>query len=233
MARKYNVVRALTGKKNRTRLRKAKNTYNQVNSLAKKVGTIMSFMNTEKKRLDTDVASQTFGGNDGWIQAISAPAHGDGAGNRNGNSIKLYSYQISGRITQQSSNQNQIIGKIYLVAYEQTPDTPTIGDFLDTDGAGNYSSISLRNPDKMADFKVLAVKRFRVKERQVSTLETDTAFTMNGKFRGLHQRFSGSTAASITSNQLYLIFTMDDGTTAASTGAYIKGLKARINYIDN
>ena len=28
-------------------------------------------------------------------------------------------------------------------------------------------------------------------------------------------------------------FTIDDGTTAASTGAYIKGMKARINYIDN
>lgn len=230
---KYNLKKALLGKKNRTRLRKVKNTYNKVQNIADKVSTIMSFMNTEKKRIDTDVTSQTFGGNDGWIQIINAPAHGDGASNRNGNSIKLYSFQITGRITQQSSNQNAIKGKVYLVAYEQTPDTPTIGDFLDTDGAGNYSSISFRNPDKMGDFKVIASKSIYVKERQVSTLETDTTFSLMGKFRNLHQRFSSSTAASITSNQLYLIFTMDDGTTASSTGAYIKGLKARVNYIDN
>lgn len=230
---KYNVRKAFTGKKNRTLVRKARNTYNRVSDLANKVSNIMSFMNTEKKRLDTDLASQTFGANDGFLQAISAPAHGDGAGNRNGNSIKLYSYQITGRIAQQTSVQNAIRGKIILFSYEQTPDVPTVADIIDTDGAGNLSSISLRNPDKMGDFKIIAQKKFICPQRAVTGLETDTTFQMMGKFKGLHQRFTGSTAASITSNQLYLLFLIDDGTTAASTGAYIKGLKARINYIDN
>ena len=190
-------------------------------------------MNVEKKHLDTDVASQTFGANDGWVQALTAPAHGDTAGQRNGNSIKLYSYQITGRITQQSSVQNALKGKIWLVAYEQTPDVPTLSEFLDADGAGNYSSLSLRNPDKMGDFKVLAKKSFYCPQRAVTGLETDTTFSMFGKFYNLHQRFTGAAASTITSNQLYLFFTIDDGTTAASTGAYIKGMKARINYIDN
>lgn len=233
MAKKYNVIKALTGKKNRRMYSKAKSMYGKVNKVANKLAFISSLMNVEKKRIDTDLASQTYGANDGFIQAISAPAHGDGAGQRNGNSIKLYSYQISGRITQQTSVQNAIRGKIYLVAYEQTPDVPVIGDFLDTDGAGNYSNLSLRNPDKMGDFKVLNSTKIFCPQRAVTGLETDTNFVMNGKFRNLHQRFTGSTAASITSNQLYLIFVIDDGTTAASTGAYIKGLKARINYIDN
>ncbi len=230
---KYNPLKALTGKKNRTRVRKAVNTYKKVNNLARQVGTIMSFMNTEKKRIDTDLASQTFGANDGFLQAVSAPAHGDGAGQRNGNSIKLYSWQITGRIAQQTSVQNAIRGKVILFAYEQTPDVPTVADFIDTDGAGNLSSMSLRNPDKMGDFKVLASTKFICPQRAVTGLETDTVFQLYGKFKNLHQRFTGSASSTITSNQLYLLFLIDDGTTASSTGAYIKGLKARINYIDN
>lgn len=232
MAR-YNVRKALFGKKNRKRFSQAKKVYGKVSGLAKKVAFITSMMNVEKKHLDTDLASQTFGANDGFIQSITAPAHGDAANQRNGNSIKLASYQITGRITQQTSVQNAIKGKIWLISYDQTPDVPTISEFLDTDGAGNYSSLSLRNPDKMGDFKILASKSFYCPQRAVTGLETDTTFKLFGKFNNMHQRFTGSAASTITSNQLYLIFAIDDGTTAASTGAYIKGLKARINYIDN
>ena len=136
MVKKYNIRKALFGKKNRRRFATAKKAYGVAKNVAKKVAFISSLMNVEKKRIDTDVTSQTFGANDGWIQKINAPAHGDAADNRNGNSIKLYSYQISGRITQQSLNQNAIKGKIYLVSYEQTPDTPTIDLLLNSDGAG-------------------------------------------------------------------------------------------------
>lgn len=230
---KYNPLKALVGKKNRRRVKKVSRVAGKVASLAEKVSTVMSLMNVEKKRIDTDVASQTFGANDGWLQIITAPAHGDGSGQRNGSSIKLYSYQITGRITQQASNVNRISGKVILFSYDQTPDTPAVSDFIDTDGAGNYSSLSLRNPDKMGDFKILASKKFYVKERQYTGAETDTIFELYGKFNNMHQRFTSSTAASITSNQLYLLFLMDDGVTASSTGAYIKGLKARINYVDN
>lgn len=230
---KYNFRKAFTGKRNRRLYRRGKKVAKTVAKVARKVAFISSLMNVEKKYIDTDVATQTFGANDGWVQAITAPAHGDATGQRNGNSIKLYSYQIAGRITQQTSVQNAIRGKIYLVAYEQTPDVPTIGEFLETDGAGNYSNLSLRNPNKMGDFKVLASKRFFCPQRAVTGLETDCNFSMFGKFRNLHQRFTGSAASTITSNQLYMIFVIDDGTTAASTGAYIKGMKARVNYIDN
>lgn len=233
MAKKYDYLKAATGKKNRRRVRNVGRVAQKVAGLAEKVAGVMSLMNVEKKRIDTDLASQTFGANDGFLQAITAPAHSDASNGRNGNSIKLYSWQITGRITQQTSVQNAIRGKVILFAYEQTPDTPAVADFYDADGAGNYSSLSLRNPDKMGDFKVLAVKKFTCAQRAVTGLETDTKFEMYGKFNNLHQRFSGSTAASITSNQLYLLFVIDDGTTATSTGAYIKGLKARINYIDN
>lgn len=233
MARKYNFRKALFGKKNRRRFAKAKSVYGKVAKVARKVAFISSLMNVEKKYIDTDLASQTFGANDGWVQALTNPAHGDASNQRNGNSIKLYSYQIAGRITQQTSVQNAIRGKIYLIAYEQTPDALTIGEFLDTDGAGNYSSLSLRNPNKMGDFKVLAMKRFYCPQRAVTGLETDCNFSIYGKFKNLHQRFTGSLASTITSNQLYMIFTIDDGVTSSSTGAYIKGLKARINYIDN
>lgn len=234
MARRRAGVFKRAGRMLKKRYFKGKGYYRpKIGKMIKDVNMIRSLMNVEKKRLDTDLASQTFGANDGFIQALTNPAHGDAASQRNGSVIKLYSYQISGRITQQSSVQNAIRGKIYLVAYEQTPDVPTIGEFLDQDGAGNYSNLSLRNPDKMGDFKVLKVKSFRCAQRAVTGLETDTQFSMFGKFRNLHQRYTGSTAASITSNQLYLIFVIDDGTTATSTGAYIKGLKARINYIDN
>lgn len=235
MARKYNALRALTGKKNRTRLRKASNTVKKVNSLAAKVGTIMSFMNTEKKRIDTNyTTAENIEVTNGMIKSINAPAHGDAADNRNGNSIKLYSYQINGRIRQLASTQSASYVKMWLVSFDATGEgTPTISEFLNADANGNYSSMSLRNPDRMSDFKVLAHKRIKIPQRTVSTERTDAMFSLYGKFRGLHQRFSGSTAASITSNQLYLIWVTDDGTTASTNAVELASYQARINYIDN
>lgn len=235
MGKKYNLIRAATGKKNRTLYRKAKNTASTVRNLAAKVGTIMSFMNTEKKRIDTNyTTAENIEVTAGMIKSISAPAHGDAADNRNGNSIKLYSYQINGRIRQLASTQSKATVKMWLVAFDGTAEgTPTISEFLHADAAGNYSSMSLRNPDRMNDFKVIAFKKLIVPQRTVSTERTDVLFSLNGKFRGLHQRFTGSTAASITSNQLYLIWVTDDGTTASTNAVELAQYQARINYIDN
>lgn len=232
---KYNYKKAFLGKKNRTLYRKAKNTYNKVDSLAKKVGTIMSLINVEKKHVDTNYnTAENIEVTSGMVKALTATAHGDANNQRQGNSIKLYSYQINGRIRQLASTNSAAYVKIWLVAFDAASEgTPTISEFLDADSNGNYSSMSLRNPDRMGDFKVLSQKRIKIPQRTVSTERTDAIFSMYGKFKGLHQRYTGSTAASLVTNALYLIWVTDDGTTASTNAVELANYQARINYVDN
>lgn len=235
MGKKYNFRKALFGKKNKRRYRKAKSVYGKVQKVASKVAYIASLMNVEKKRIDHNyTAAENIEATNGMVKVLTAPAHGDAANQRNGNSIKLYSYQINGRIRQLASTQSAAVVKMWLIAFEGTSEgTPSIGEFLDTDAQGNYSSMSLRNPDRMGDFKIICHKRIKIPQRTVSTERTDAIWSMYGKFRGLHQRFTGASASTITTNQLYLIFTTDDGTTASTNAVELVQYQARINYIDN
>lgn len=234
MAR-YNPLKALTGKKNRRRYKAVKRGIGKVEQLASKVAMISSLINVEKKHIDTNyTTAENIEVTNGMVKALTCTAHGDASNQRNGNSIKLYSYQINGRIRQLASTNSAAHVKIWLVAFDGTAEgTPTMSEFLDTDAAGNYSSMSLRNPDRMGDFKVIKQLKIKIPQRTVSTERTDAVFSMYGKFRGMHQRYTSSTAASVSTNALYLFFVTDDGTTASSNAVELAQYQARINYVDN
>lgn len=232
---KYNPIKAFTGKKNRRRFAKAKSLYGKVANVASKVAYLSSLVNVEKKHIDTNyTTAENIEVTNGMVKALTATAHGDASNQRNGNSIKLYSYQINGRIRQLASTNSASYVKVWLVAFDGTAEgTPTISEFLDADAAGNYSSMSLRNPDRMGDFKVIKQLKLKIPQRTVSTERTDAIFSMFGKFKGMHQRYTSSTAASISTNALYLFFTTDDGTTASTNAVELAQYQARINYVDN
>lgn len=185
----------------------------------------------EHKYVQTTVTSTNFGSNTGYINALTNVAQGNGLSERIGNQIQLCSYQISGRLKTQSSGNSRRQVKFWLVSYKLTPNAAAVADFLDTDGAGNYSTMSFRNPDKFTHFKVLRAKTIIIPQETVTGQEADMEFMLYGKLR-LNQDYSAGNAADIKTSQLYIIMTCDDGTTAGSTGIVIEQYRARINYTD-
>lgn len=185
----------------------------------------------EHKYAQTTVTSSTFGANSGYVNALTNVAQGSGAQDRIGNKIALCSYQISGRLKTQASGNSRRRVMFYLVSYNLTPNSPAIGDFLDTDGAGNYSSMSFRNPDKFKHFKVITKRTIIIPQETVSGQEADMEFLYYGKLK-LTQNYSAGNASDIKTSQLYVIMVCDDGTTAGSSGISIEQYKARINYTD-
>ncbi len=219
---------------------------NSMQSLAKEVGRIRKNLNVERKFLDQLSSAQTVGAGSSVVLAITPPAGGSSESTREGNSIKVIRFDIKMQFgfgpqadgLAVSCNQTF---NWYLIRWKKTPTSsgstpPAISDIFNQDVNSNYTTLSLLNATTNQNYQFMA-SGTSVLELPNYNADTGTGQTIIIKMVDVvhdcdfHQLFSGTTAASITDNLVFMVFL---ATNTANTGGISQVIPAiRTWYVDN
>jgi len=203
------------------------------------VQALKRLLNTEEKHIDTLTGATTVTSGSSLISSIGTMAEGSDSNQRTGRSVKiirtdlLMSFQYSTGAPGTQAFQNQVFNW-YLVKYNKTTSNAafSIADLLNQDPGSNYTAISLPNPDLNQNFTILDAGVVDVDLTEATTVTSARVVikqvTVN---RSFHQIYSSTTAASITDNMCFLVFTAFQpiNTGGLSQIAY----SARMWYVDN
>jgi hypothetical protein len=210
--------------------------------VASDIRELRKMLNTEEKHFDTVTAATTVTSTSSQVLAIGSMAEGSDSNQRTGRSIKIvrtdlnlvFTYSTGTPAT--TSIQNQYFNWYYVKYLKSAAgagQTPFgISEFLNQDPGSNYTPISLPNPDTNENFQVLASGQIEVdlpdattalsSRFKIITLQVDRVF---------HQTYNGSTAASISDNMCFLVFTALNAINAG--GASNVAFGVRQWYVDN
>nr|UOF81079.1 capsid protein [Cressdnaviricota sp.]UOF81291.1 capsid protein [Cressdnaviricota sp.] len=225
-------------------------------NLAKDVMVLKSMVNAEKKRFsifssdNSQLLGQINVNNSGhYIQDITPlPSQGAGNGQRNGSSIKLHSAMLKIQLQQMSATSSPISGRIYIIKVVGAPVTTAVaaGEFFEPNAwlaAQNPGSVILdthcqRQQDFYKDYRVIASRRFYIKNDNISNQVMIKDINIPIRFKGHHVKFNGDTQ-SVTNGQLMALFVADSGNISAganstllgiSQTAFLTGLFVRYDY---
>lgn len=232
-----------------------------VSKIARDVYKLKTIVNSERKRITTNVVEQSVG----QINATSAstwvasnysvditpsPTEGIQYNGRTGSSIKMSGLHLQFQVKQQSNCQAEMRLKFLIVANKAKPDTASniATNMLQTNPFNNAIDFnSSLNPDYLADYKVLRTKVVRIAPDNYSGQLMLKDFSIGMKFGlGHHVRFDKDTA-NVTHGQLLLMVLADSGNMSATaytggsagltqiganTGAYVSFINTSY-YYDN
>lgn len=213
-------------------------------TLASDIGKLRSLLNTERKHVETtqNGATVVATAGTGSVYAINPPAEGTDAGNRTGRSIKAIRFDVSGEFiystgTVATTSLQRQTFNWYLVRNKSTSSssgtTPfVVADILDPDSNSVYTPMSMMDPDNIVDFEIMQCGQEVVDLRFNTTAPSSghKCFTFSHDC-SLHQSFNNTTAASVTQNACFLMFTAMNpvNTGGVSTVSFV----AREWFVDN
>jgi len=184
---------------------------------------IKHLLNVEKKYID--VAPAINAGLTTAGTTINAPAQGDTANTRDGNSIKMLSWSIKGVVSKNAAATNTYLRMIVLL--DRAPDgaVPLITEVLDYAGLANGVNAHYDPENMGARYKVLKDHRWVLND----TDRPSYAFDFYGDINN-HVKFSGPSGgiAGQTQNALHVYFISNQPTNTPGV-SYI----SRVRYVDN
>ncbi len=204
--------------------------------IAKDVAMVKSMVNAEKEIYTAlSLTAQNVDATTPYFQPILNVAEGTAHGQRDGESIKLHGFRWNSRFTQQNSVTNPLYVKMWLVKYiGPRGSTPAVNTFLKPDFDGNFTTMSERNEDHYASYRVISTSGMR--KIPCDSVTGQSQFVLSklyGKFtKGAHQRYGGSAAINLLTDQMYVLIVTSGGDTATSTGARIDS-QLLISFYDN
>lgn len=190
---------------------------------------LKSMVNAEKKRYTVTGQNQTVGqinvSSTGYhsLDITPVPQQGTTSITRNGNSIRLHSSYMQFQFIQQSATSTDIKGEIMIVAIagDNISSVPTyfnqlfLGNPFVTGGfCVDYNSSI--NPDFYKTCKIVARKRFYIKEDQLSSQVIQKSVKLPLKYADHHVRFQADGNNVPASGQLFMIIRCDAGNCGAS-----------------
>lgn len=203
--------------------------------MLKDINTIKSMVNAEKEIYSQSIATNvgSISGQE-YFQPIVNIAEGNGHGQRNGESVKLHGFRWTMRALQQSARSNMGKCVAYLIKYiGPRGTTPAISTFLKPDFDGLYTVNSERNEDWYSSYQVISRATMRVPADATTGAFTQSLVKKYGRFRGkTHQRYSGSLATDLLTDQMYILIVADGGSTATNTG-FEYDCQLQISFYDN
>jgi len=208
----------------------------KVSRIAKDVAILKTMVNAEKEiYTGLTLTAQNVDLTTPYFQPIINVAEGTGHGQRDGESIKLHGFRWNSRFSQQASVTNPLYCKMWMIKYiGPRGATPAISTFLKPDFDGNYSTMSERNEDHYKSYVVLSTSG--LVKIPCDSVSGQSQFTLRKKFgkftRDAHQRYSGTLATTLLTNQMYVLIVTSGGDTATSTGAKIDS-QLLISFYDN
>lgn len=204
--------------------------------LIKDVARLKSLVNAEKEIYTANsMTGQNVDFDTPYFEPITNVIGGTAHGERDGESVKLHGFRWNLRFSQQNSVTNPLYVKCWLIKYiGPRGSTPSISTFLQTDFDGNYSTMSERNEDHYKSYRVISSTGLvKIPTDQVSGQTQFTLRKLYGRFKGdAHQRYSGTAATTLLTDQMYILIVTSGGDTASSTGAKVDS-KLLISFYDN
>jgi hypothetical protein len=203
------------------------------------IQSLRRMLNTEEKRIDTTLTATTVKSDTSLITGIGTMAEGSDSNQRTGRSVKVVridismAFQFSSGVAATAINQAQNF-KYYIVKYNKTTSNSAfaIADFLNQDPGSNYTPLSLPNPDLNQNFTVLDTGLVDVVLPNIPATNAYVAKIVDISInRAFHQTYSSTTAASITDNMIFAVFTaFQPGNSGGNTNV---AFSARCWYVDN
>lgn len=206
----------------------------KVSRIAKDVAILKTMVNAEKEMYLQNITGDCSPTSPYGPVAITNVAEGTAAGQRNGESIKLHGYQWDIRALSQTNAVAARYVHVYLVKYIGPRGTaPAISTFFQPDMDGNYSTYSKRNPDYYTSYQVICRKNIYIPPDSVSGVQMYKQVKAYGRFKGkTHQRYGGTLATTLLTDQMYVIAVSSDGTIGGSTACTIQS-QLQISFYDN
>lgn len=199
-------------------------------------------LNTEAKHVDTITTITNVVATASVVQAVGTMAEGLDSNQRTGRSIKInridatFAFQYSTGTPATTSLQNQIFNW-YFIKYNKTPSSSgatafNISELLLVDPSGNYTPLSLPNPDTNENFSILASGEVNVVLHEATTVQSTAVQLVNLTIdKAFHQTFNSTTAASITDNMCFIVYTGLQGLNTGGVSNVASSI--RMWYVDN
>lgn len=206
-----------------------------VSRMARDLNRVVSMVNAEKEIYTQNINSQNVDFDTPYFEPIVNVPGGTAHGERDGESLKLHGYRWNLRFAQQNSVTNPLYAKMWLVKYiGPRGSTPSVSTFLKPDFDNYYTTYSDRNEDHYGSYVVIAKTGVvKVPTDQVSGQAQFTMRKLYGRFRGkTHQRYSGSAATSLLTDQMYILCVTSGGDTSTSTALKFDS-QLSISFYDN
>lgn len=220
--------------------------------MMKDVAMLKSMLNAEKKNATMNTSSAqniaiSNGASSGYFFAPIVPSISQGVASsqRVGNSVRLHSFNLRGRITQQASTTAPVSVRLMIVKAPGTQpslagtinapapvtDLPIAKTLLEVNPfTGFIDYYSQRAPDTFRDWIVLAKKTVTLKPDTVTGVSQIQQFRIGSKLRRHHIRYDDS--GNLVDGNLFIIAVATAGDTSTSTGAKIE-LVQDIYFYDN
>lgn len=182
---------------------------------------IKMYVNTERKYFDTSY----IGGVDSTapdVFTLNNMIRGTDDINRIGNQVKIMTLQAFGRIEMDQSIDHQAVRMIIGVDMQPNGANPSIGDVIESNAV-----TALRQKDTGRRFHILYDKLYQMDK--VSRASSIVKFFKKNLQLKVEYDANTGTVADISTNNLFVIMTSDQGTTTLPQA----NLRFRIRYIDN
>lgn len=204
--------------------------------MVKDLSIVKSMVNAEKEIYTAhSTTSQNVDFDTPYFEPITNVAGGTSHGERDGESVKLHGYRWALRFAQQNSTTNPIYAKMWLVKYiGPRGSTPSVSTFLKPDFDGLYTAYSDRNEDHYQSYSIIcSTGLVKIPCDQVSGQTQFAMRKLYGRFKGkTHQRYSGTSATSLLTDQMYILCVTSGGDTASSTALKFDS-QMYISFYDN
>lgn len=209
-------------------------------NIARDMSMLGRMFNTERKQVDTLMASTSVVSTGSLVTWVSSPAQGTTGSTRDGDSIKIVRIDANLFFGYGSGTTNTGSNQVFnyaLVRYRKTPSsggsTPfAISDMYVPDANGNYTPLSLPNNDLIENFQILTAGTIVLENPWATAVNNTVTRVVPLSIEcSFHQTFTGSTAASIVDNSLFWVFTALSG--ANTGGGSAIQASTRVWYVDN
>lgn len=212
-----------------------------LSKLASDVTKLMAMVNTEDKHLDITNVAAACNATTPLIQVLPTIAQGNLSSQRSGDSVLINKidvemlFQFSGTAaTATSSDQNF---RWWILRYKKTPTTSgttpfNISEFLNVDGSGNYTPLSLMDTDTNENFQIMCTGDVQITLPTLAStqLVRDKTFPLRHTCH-FHQAYNGSGSANICDNMCFFVCV---ATNAANTAGFSQVTTShRLWFIDN
>jgi len=208
----------------------------KMSRIAKDVMMLKTMVNAEKEIYAQNISATTIGASLGqtYFQPITNIAEGTLHGQRDGESVKLHGFRWHLRALQQSSRVNPGNVKLWLVKYiGPRGTTPNINTFLKPDFDGLFTTHSARNEDWYKQYQIISSASLYCKADAVSGVQMQRYVKKYGRFTGqTHQRYGGTAATDLLTDQMYIIGVCDGGSSALNA-AFQFDSQLTISFYDN
>lgn len=251
--KRYNVKKAIRGKRNARRVRAVKKVAKKAWSVAKTLNSVqtastlagigMRLMNIEKKRIDVaqgnGVSFAQFAGAATGAYAVDiTPTISQGVtGNtRNGLSVKLVSCCADIQINQSTNTVSEFRYKWFIVcrpdASLTTNASVALSQFFESNlfsGVVDYHSN--RDPEFYHQFRVIKSGYGKLTSDQLATQTSYNQFKVPLKLKH-HLKYNTDASTTTTKNQFFMFIVADSGDVTALTGGQVR-FNMRYYYVDN